>query len=85
MNQHTYRHPHPGMSGRLLNPLLNSRGWAKLRRGVMSQLPFLKLRSNVVDIVYLNWVVESTLAQRLLADGVQLWERDGHSIFTVLS
>ena len=51
----------------------------------MSRLPFLKLHSDVRDVVYVSWLVDAAAAQTLLPPGVPLWQRDGKTPFTVLT
>jgi hypothetical protein len=80
-----YRHPRPGLAGRLLARLLNARGPARLRRALFARLPFLVLRSDVRDVVYVTWMVDAGAARALLPHGLPLWERDGKTPFTVLT
>ena len=53
MQDNRYRHPTPGMMRLLLEPLLNS---VSLRR-VLRMLPMVQLKSDVRDVVYLNWLI----------------------------
>jgi hypothetical protein len=73
----------------LLNAsVLDSRRLARLRHAVFKRLPFPTLRSDVVDVVYLTWLVDAAAARTLLppgAPGLQLWERGGLTPFTVLT
>ena len=80
-----YRHPYPGRAGRLIERLANSTRFAHWRHAVMSRLPFVTLASDVVDVVYVSWLVDASAAQALLPPGVTLWQRDGKTPFTVLT
>lgn len=81
----TYRHPYPGLPGRLLARLLNARSLARVRRALFSRLPFPVLRSSVRDVVYVTWMVDAAAARALLPPGLALWERGGQTPFTVLT
>lgn len=73
------------MVGRLLGALANSAGLANMRHAIMRRLPFLKLESDVADVVYLTWMVDADAAQALVPAGHTLWQRDGKTPFTVLT
>lgn len=51
----------------------------------MSRIPFLKLSSDVRDVVYLTWLVPVQAAEAFVPKGVSLWQRNGLTPFTVLS
>jgi hypothetical protein len=78
-------HPREGAFPRLVNRLANSRFLRRARRAVLSRLPFLTLRSDVRDVVYLTWVVPVDRVRRLVPAGVELVKRDERTLFTVLS
>jgi len=59
-----YIHPTPGLPGRLLARLANSRRIAAARRAVFSRLPFLTLESDVRDVVYLTWMMDAAPRKR---------------------
>lgn len=80
-----YRHPYPGLAGRVLASLLNARGLARLRHALLSRLPFPVLRSDVEDVVYLTWMVDARAARALLPAGLRVWERNGLTPLTVLT
>ena len=77
--------PQPGWSGRLLARVLNCHGLLRLRRRLFSRLPFPTLRSDVRDVVYLNWMVDVARVAHLVPGGLRLWERGGLTPLTVLS
>ena len=80
-----YRHPRPGRTGRLIERLANSTRVAHWRHAILSRLPFVTLASDVVDVIYVSWLVDASAAQALLPPGVTLWQRDGKTPFTVLT
>jgi len=51
----------------------------------MPWLPFPVLASDVRDVVYLNWVVAADRAATLVPPGVELAERDGRVVLTILT
>lgn len=65
--------------------IANSVLLASFRRAILSRLPFLKLESDVADVVYLNWVIPSSLAMTEIPAGVQVVEIERKTIFTVLT
>jgi hypothetical protein len=85
MNDNRYLHPRPGLVGRLLGAIANSRLLLGGRRRLMSVLPFLKLQSDVRDVVYLTWLVNADAVKHLVPPGVTLWQRHGFTPFTILT
>ena len=65
--------------------LSNSKLLARSRRRFTSFFPFLKLRSDVKDVVYMNWILEVDKVRHFLPDGLELWEKDGKTLFTILT
>lgn len=82
---HRYVHPSGGPFGRLLERLVSCRSLLAARRAVMSRMPFLKLRSDVSDVVYCTWMVDVDRARALVPAGVELHEWDGKTPFTILT
>ncbi len=82
---HRYVHPSRGWFGRLLEGLVNGRPLLAMRRAVMSRMPFLKLRSDVLDVVYCTWMVDADRVRALVPAGVELHEWDGKTPFTILT
>ncbi|WP_431478851.1 DUF2071 domain-containing protein [Massilia eburnea] len=80
-----YVHPTPGLAGRMLARLANSRRIASIRRAVFSRLPFLTLESDVRDVVYLTWMIDAATAQAMVPAGVRLWQRNGLTPFSILT
>lgn len=81
----TYQHPRPGPGGRLLQAIVNAPRIARWRRALMSRLPFMRLASDVSDVVYLTWLVPVTACAHLVPPGVRLWQREGLTPFTALT
>lgn len=65
--------------------LMNSRRLARVRHAVFSRVRFLKLESDVTDVVYMTWLVDAQAAQLLVPPGVKLWQRAGKTPFTALT
>ncbi len=82
---HLYTHPYQGSFGNGLAKLLNSLRFATYRRALMSRLPFMTLDSDVVDVVYMNWLVDEALAAPFAPPGARLWSYQGRTPFTVLT
>jgi hypothetical protein len=80
-----YRHPHAGVPGRLIETVLGWSWWPRLRRAVLSRLPFVTLASDVRDVVYLNWLVDVARIAHLVPPGLRVWQREGRTVLTVLS
>lgn len=80
-----FRHPGAGPLARAWDWLANQRTIAAWRRAVCSRLPFLRLDSDVRDVVYLNWVVPVDHVRAWIPRGVRVVERDGHTLLTVLT
>jgi hypothetical protein len=68
-----------------INALVNSVLFARVRRAIFSRLPFITLESDVVDVVYANWVVPVSAVQGLLPAKLRLVEVDGKTILTTLT
>jgi hypothetical protein len=81
----TYRHPYPGVPGRLLARVLNARALARARLALFARLPFPVLRSDVADVVYVTWMVDARAAAALLPAGLRLWTHEGKTPLTVLT
>lgn len=77
--------PRPGLLGRCFTTLLNCTALLRLRRQLFTRLPFLKLVSDVRDVVYLNWLVDTHKVEHLLPQGLRLWQHNGRTVLTVLT
>jgi hypothetical protein len=51
----------------------------------MSRLPFLKLESDITNVVYLTWLVPANLCEAFVPPGARLWQRDELTPFTILT
>jgi len=65
--------------------LANSSLIARCRRVVTSFMPFLRLRSDVTNVVYTTWLLETESVKELVPNGLSLWERNGLTPFTILT
>ena len=70
---------------RLTAALSNSKLIARCRRKITSFFPFLQLRSDVKNVVYMNWVIETEKVRHLVPNGLELWEQNGMTLFTILT
>jgi len=77
--------PDGGSVGLLQNWLANSPSIKRLRRILLGGLPFPVLESDVRDVIYANWVVPVAAVADRVPPGVQLVERNGQTILTVLT
>jgi hypothetical protein len=77
--------PGDGLPAGLLNRVANCRFIRRVRRALLSRLPFVTLESDVRNVVYLTWVVPVASVRAHVPDGVELVQRDGQTLFTVLS
>ncbi|SET06317.1 DUF2071 domain-containing protein [Thorsellia anophelis] len=68
---------------------INSAKWQDARYRLFSRLPYLKMKSDAADIVYMNWVVPTELIKlnlsHFIPKGMTLIERDGLTILTILT
>ena len=65
--------------------LANSSFFARCRRVVTSFMPFLRLRSDVTNVVYTTWLLEAESVKELVPNGLSLWKRNGLTPFTILT
>lgn len=77
--------PNHGLRGRLEEWLANNRLLRRLRRSVLSRLPFVTLTSDVRDVVYASWVVPVYKVRQVVPDRIHLVERDGTTVLTLLT
>ncbi|WP_322052247.1 DUF2071 domain-containing protein [Paraburkholderia bannensis] len=79
--------PSPGFTGAAAERLIGCRALLRARRAVIGRLPFMTLASDVVDIVYCTWAVDLARIQAagLVPPGVELVQRDGKTLFTILT
>ncbi|WP_294334544.1 DUF2071 domain-containing protein [uncultured Sphingomonas sp.] len=83
--QNAFHSPNHGLRGRLEEWLANNTLLRRLRRSLLSRLPFVTLTSDVRDVVYANWVVPVSKVRQVVPDRIQLVERDGTTVLTVLT
>ncbi len=83
--QNAFVFPHSGLLGPWANRLVSNQPILALRRAITAHLPFPILQSDIQDVIYLNWVLDVEQVAHYLPPGVQLWQRQGKTIFTVLT
>lgn len=85
MNEHHYIHPSNNVASWLIEPLCNSAAIKKIRRTVFNVLPFLKMKSEVKGIVYVNWLVDTHVATQFVPSNVSLIDINGKTLLSVLT
>ncbi|MCU4580595.1 DUF2071 domain-containing protein [Acinetobacter gyllenbergii] len=85
MNRHRLKLSTSTALFRLLAPILSCGLLLQLRRMIMRRLPFLRLQSQVSNVVYLSWLVDVEQVRLRYPKYVPLWEKDGKTIFTILT
>ena len=79
-----WRHPGSGLFARLADGLANSR----LAGALLEPLPEVEMRSDIRDVVYVNYLVPAAMLEALVPEGLEL-ERLGpdgkYALFTFLS
>ena len=79
-----WRHPGSGLRARALEALANSR----FLRAVCEPLPVPAFRSDITDVVYVNYLVPAGRLQRLVPEGLELQRlgpEGAFSLFTILT
>ncbi|WP_322005494.1 DUF2071 domain-containing protein [Paraburkholderia tropica] len=77
--------PWPGALGAISERLVGCPTLLRTRRALFSRLPFMQLASDVRDIVYCTWAVDAARIAALVPPGVELVQRDGKTLFTILT
>lgn len=85
MIDNSYKHPSDGCWGECCNYVLNNKSILTGRRKLFSYLPFLKLQSDVTDVVYMNWLIDIDVFQDYIPEGVTILEKQGRALFTILT
>ena len=85
MDDNTYRHPKKGFLTLLIEAICNSNGLRAIRRVLFSFIPFIKLESSVVNIVYCNWLVDIDKVNHLFPDQASLININGKTVLSVLT
>lgn len=71
--------------GRIEDALANAEGLRALRRRTVSRLPFPALISDVREVLYANWVVDTRALADRIPPGVRVREVGGRTILTLLA
>lgn len=85
MVNNQYKHPVGGVWGAFCNWLLNNKAILSVRRYLFKYLPFLRLKSDVTDVVYMNWLVDLASFKEYIPKGVVIHEKQGRALFTILT
>lgn len=84
MNRHQFKFKHKNPFFKSIAWLFSFAGLLKFRRWFMRFSPFLRLESQATDTVYMSWLVDSNLLKDRFPEPIQLWEKDGKTIFSIL-
>ena len=84
MNRHRFKFAQNRLFFRMIAWLLSLSILLKIRRLMMRFLPFLHLESQATDTVYMSWLVDIDLVKDRFPEPIQLWEKDGKTIFSIL-
>jgi hypothetical protein len=79
-----WRHPARGPIARLVDVVANSR----MVHAITEPIPELAMRSDITDVVYVNYLVPAATAERLVPQGLELQRlgpEGGHALFTFLT
>ncbi|QHH93205.1 hypothetical protein FPL18_04800 [Acinetobacter gyllenbergii] len=85
MNRHRLKLSISNAVLRLLAPILSCGLLLQLRRWMMQRLPFMRLQSQVSNVVYLSWLINVEQVRLRYPKDVPLWEKQGKTIFTILT
>lgn len=85
MNRHQLKNKDLNWIMKFIAYFVQSSWLLNLRRALMRVLPFFKLQSRVKNIVYLSWLVDIDNVRSRYPKHVQLWEKQGKTIFTILT
>ncbi|MEB3767034.1 hypothetical protein [Acinetobacter sp. MD2] len=85
MHKHQIKFKHLSVIQRVLLHLLTCKALLKVRRWLMRYVPFMRLKSEVTDVVYLSWLVDADAVIAQYPDFVPFWQKDGKTIFTILT
>jgi hypothetical protein len=78
-------YPTRSVFGRLAEMLANAVPLKRLRRAALRWLPYPVLESDIVDVIYLNWVIDLSRVRHLLPDGIEVWEHAGRTVLSILT
>ena len=80
-----FRYPKLSLGGKILNFLLNNKLFTKLKRILFFPFLWVKLKSDITDVVYLNWMVPADKIQHLIPNRIKFTSYDDHVLFTILT
>ncbi len=80
-----FTYPRPKLSGKLLNALLNNSIFIKAKRFLFFPFTKAQLKSDVTNVVFLNWLIPFESIAHLVPEHVKLKQYDGQVLLTVLT
>src|SRR4051794_20046164 len=80
-NDHAFVYPRrSALLGRLAEAVANATLPKRARRLALKWLPYPALESDIVDVVYLNWLVDVARISHQVPPGVEVWEHNGRTV-----
>src|SRR6185295_14694456 len=84
-DDHVFAYPKRGGIGHVVEAVANATTLKRARRAALRWLPYPVLESDIVDVVYLNWLVEVARLRHLIPPGVEVWEHNGRTVLSILT
>jgi hypothetical protein len=84
-DDHAFVYPKRSGLGRLVEVLANSVELKQARRVIFRRLPFPVLESDIVDVVYLNWLVDLARIKHLVPAGIEVSNWNGRTVLSILT
>jgi hypothetical protein len=85
MNRHRLKKQTSSIALKWIASIVQCSFLLRFRRILMRFVPFLQLQSQVKNIAYLSWLVDIEQVRSRYPNHVQLWEKQGKTIFTILT
>lgn len=89
MNGFKFIPPKKTLFQKMMAKWINHLPWQDFRYKLFSKLPYVQMKSEAINVVYMNWVVPISQLQthlsHLIPKGTQLIEKNGQTILTILT
>jgi len=85
MNPNDFKYPRKSAIGSFFNVFLRNRSLRSFNRVLFYPFTRMKLKSEIKEVVFLNWLVPIEKAQSVVPEHVQLIEFQGQTLLTVLN
>ena len=84
MSRHQFKYAQQHVFFRGLAWLFRQSWLLNIRRVIFRMLPYLRMQSQAKNTVYMSWLVDVDQLQARFPEPIQLWQRDGKTIFSIL-